>query len=370
MSSYPYPVFRLLVYAVIILCAGAPAGAAPADIYTVVGVSVDATAATEVAAKEASVARGKAEAFRILLERIILAEDRERLEALDEGALERLIRDVAFSQERFGGGRYLADLTVRFLPDAVREFLRDRDVPFAETVSRPILVLPVLQAAGATMLWDDGNNWLNAWNEAEPPDGLLPLVVPLNDLSDTLQISAEKAVALDAERLDSIVQKYDAASAMVAVARMRTDPKTGAPELKITTRLHGPGWRDAPPLELVYPGDATTTEATLVADAVPVVISQAEELWKRRNLLRFDQQQVLSVLVPLSGLEQWVRVRRTLADIAAVRHASISQITLDEADVDLAFVGNMDQLQVALAQEEFSLSYSDQRGRWVLTALR
>jgi len=370
MCSFTHTVLRLLVFAIFMVHAGVPAVAAPADIYTVVGVSVDATAATEVAAKEASVARGKAEAFGVLLDRIVLAEDRARLETPEDAALERLIRDVAFSQERFGGGRYLADLTVRFLPDAVREYLRDRDVPFAETVSRPILVLPVFQAAGATMLWDDGNTWFTGWNETEPPDGLLPLVVPLNDLTDTLRISAVKAVALDADRLDSIVEKYDAASAMVSVARMRTGPKTGAPELKVTTRFHGPGWSGAPPLEVVFPGDATTTEAALLADAVPVVMSQAEELWKRRNLLRFDQQQVLSILVPLSGLEQWVRVRRTLADIAAVRHASISQITLDEADVDLAFVGDMDQLQVALAQEEFSLSYSDQRGRWVLTAPR
>jgi len=370
MSSFTRMFFRHVAFAVVMIFAVSPATAAPADIYTVVGVSVDATAATEVAAKEASVARGKAEAFGVLLDRIVLAEDRARLETPDNAALERLIRDVAFSQERFGGGRYLADLTVRFLPDAVREYLRSRDVPFAETVSRPILVLPVFQAAGATMLWDDGNTWFTAWNESEPPDGLLPLVVPLNDLSDTLRISAGKAVALDSERLDSIVEKYDAASAMVTVAKARTDPKTGAVELTATTRFHGPGWRGAPAQELVFPGDATTTEAALLADAVPVVVSHAEELWKRRNLLRFDQQQVLSILVPLSDLEQWVRVRRTLADIAAVRHASISQITLDEADVDLAFVGDMDQLQVALAQEEFSLSYSDQRGRWVLTAPR
>jgi len=368
MPLIPFPVLRLLGVAAILLFAGASAVAAPADIYTVAGVSVDATAATEVAAKKASVAGGKAEAFRVLLDRIVLAEDRARLEAPDEAALERLIMDVSFAQERFGGGRYLAELTVRFLPDAVREFLRERDVPFAETVSRPVLVLPVFQVAGATLLWDDGNTWFTAWNEAEPPNGLLPLVVPLNDLSDTLRISAGMAVALDGERLDSIAEKYDAASTMVSVVKLRTDPKTGVLELTVTTRFHGPGWKSAPPLEAVLPGDADATEAILVAEAVSVVMSQAEEEWKRRNLLRFDQQQVLSILVPLSGMEHWVKVRRTLADIAAVRHASISQITLDEADVDLAFVGNMDQLQVALAQEEFSLSYSDLRGRWVLNA--
>ncbi len=370
MSSLPYPVFRTFLVASVLYLAAAAAHAAPADIFTVSGVSVDATAATEVAAKEASVARGKAEAFAVLLDRIVLSEDRARLDMPDDALLERLIRDVSFSSERFGGGRYLADLTVRFLPDAVREYLTGRDIPFAETVSRPVLVLPVFQSAGATLLWDDGNTWFTAWNEAEPPDGLLPLVMPLNDMSDAAQIGAEMAIALDGERLDAIAEKYGAASAMVTVAKLRADPKTGAPALTVTTRFHGPGWSGGPGLELSFPGNADTTQAQLVTDAVPVVVAESEELWKRRNLLRFDQQQVLSILVPLSGLEQWVKVRRTLADIAAVRHASISQITLDEADVDLSFVGDMEQLQVALAQEEISLAYSDQRGRWVLTAPR
>src|SRR3546814_9903356 len=152
----------------------------------------------------------------------------------------RTVRDFSVAHEKIGGGHYIASLTVRFNPEEVRQLLRARDIPYAETVSRPVLVLPVYVAAGAARLWDGPNPWFDAWAAQPPAEGLQPLTVPLGDLSDVTEISAEQAMAGDAERLRSIAQKYGAFGTLVAVARLTVDTRSGPPTMPGEMTRHTP----------------------------------------------------------------------------------------------------------------------------------
>src|SRR3546814_14129842 len=112
----------------------------------------------------------------------------------------RTVRDFSVAHEKIGGGHYIASLTVRFNPEEVRQLLRARDIPYAETVSRPVLVLPVYVAAGAARLWDGPNPWFDAWAAQPPAEGLQPFTVPLGDLSDLRTVIGQQAMAHDHAR--------------------------------------------------------------------------------------------------------------------------------------------------------------------------
>ena len=109
-----------------------------------IGVAVDSRADNEFAAKSAAIAKGETDAFRVLLERLTLQRDHDRLPNLDRKSVSALLRDFSVDAEKFGGGRYIATLTVRFKAGAVRKLLGDADIPFAETTSRPVLILSLI----------------------------------------------------------------------------------------------------------------------------------------------------------------------------------------------------------------------------------
>lgn len=140
------------------------------NIFHVEGVTVDARAQDELAAKTRGLAAAKQHALQLLLTRLSPLHDHDRLPEADSKAMNELVRDFSLADERFGGGRYLASLTVRFNPSAVRDLLRDHDIPFAETKSLPVLVLPVYQMFGANLLWDNPNPWFDAWRRALQDD--------------------------------------------------------------------------------------------------------------------------------------------------------------------------------------------------------
>ena len=81
--------------ALLLVAGGGPVRSATlADVYTVTGVPVDATANNAQEARDKAVVQGQMRAARLLLERLALRTDHPRLPAIDAKSLPELIRKV------------------------------------------------------------------------------------------------------------------------------------------------------------------------------------------------------------------------------------------------------------------------------------
>ena len=105
-----------------------------------------------------------------------------------------------------------------FSSDEVRRLLRVSGVPYAETVSKPVLIVAVQRDAGGVLLWEDENRWRQAWEERAPHAGLVPFLLPLGDVIDLATIDAERALAGDAKALAALAALYGTSEVVVAVA--------------------------------------------------------------------------------------------------------------------------------------------------------
>lgn len=343
------------IFAAVLLLA-IPARAA--DVFTIGPVPVDATGKSAAAAREQARVEGQRQAFQLLLERITLPSDRARVPHLDSSALNNLVQDFAVANERSSAVRYLADLTFRFRAEEVRRLLRGAGVPFAETVSKPVVVLPVFLGEGDPVLWDSPNPWRDAWANRRAPAGLVPFVVPTGDLSDLSAVDAGQAVAGDEAAFSRIAQLHGGGDVLVTAARVR-----GQGVFETITTRYGTGGGPQRLVQTWRAGEGED-ETALFARAVEGVAAAVEETWKRENLLHFGQEGTLSVAVPLGSIEDWIAVRDRLAGLAAVRRADLVALNRSEARLELRYLGDPAQLKLALAQRDLVL---DESGTgWVL----
>jgi hypothetical protein len=335
------------------------------DIYTVAGVHVDERANDEVSAKATGIAKAQRDALRKLMERITLRTDHPRLPEATDAVVSRTLRDFIVTEEKFGGGRYIATLSVRFNPEDVRDVLRGSGIPFAEIQSRPSVMLPVYQNAGSTSLWDEPNPWFDAWLRRDLPTGLVPLVLPMRDLSDISEISAEQAVAGDDARLRTIAAKYDAFGVIVALAQQRNDPVNNVPSLEVTMTTHLPG----EPARVMTRGfqarEGTDLDGLFDLTASELIV-ELEEAWKRDNLERAGAQQQIRVLVPVSRLSEWLDVKRKMSSVPSVKGMNVARLSVREAEVDLTFLGEPEQLRRALALKDLDMTYAEDKSAWVV----
>ena len=122
----------------------------------------------------------------------------------------------------------------------MRNLLDAHQSPFAETESKSVVGLPVYQAAGALLLWDDPNPWRTAWQERpSEAGGLVPTVLPMGDLADMRTIGAEQAIEGDTQRLEEVATKYGAGDLVVVHGLFRMDSYGGLPELDVSMTRFG-----------------------------------------------------------------------------------------------------------------------------------
>lgn len=330
------------------------AAAQTGGVYTVGGVDVDKTAETAAAAREQAIAEGHVLAFRRLMARLVPESQRSVLPALGQRDIVPLVLSFEIESEKRSTVRYLGSFKFRFRRSDVRQFLQNSGVGFAETRSKPVLLLPVFDSAGAKLLWDDPNPWFDAWNAVPPSDGLVPVGLPAGDLADIRDISAEQAVAGNADQLALIAERYGASAVLVAEASITADPGTGARALTVSTRYFGGTSDGRTAIRSFAYADQETDDAAIRRAAQQVAL-QVEEDWKQENLIRFNNQNNLIAMIALTDLRQWVEVRRKLREIAFLQRWQLVAMSRRSASVRLTYYGDAEQLRVALAQRDLIL---------------
>ena len=223
---------RVLIALALALLAWWPASIARAqngaDLFQVSGIEVDATAADAVAAREQALLQGQIEGLRRLMRRLVPAQEHARLPSVGPAEIEQYVQNFEIADEQVASNRYLAQLTVRYEPEAVRGLLRGAALSYAETVSEPIVVLPVYRTSAGAQLWPDNNPWWQAWADHLNLERLLRLVLPLGDLQDMATVSADQAMAGDPDALAALGQRYGTDDVLVAIASPRGGGATGA----------------------------------------------------------------------------------------------------------------------------------------------
>lgn len=324
------------------------------DVYTVSGVAVDETAETAAAAREQALAAGHRAAFARLLARLVPRAMRQNMPVLDARQIAPLVLSFGIDEEKTSNVRYLAKLTFRFRRGEVREFVRQSGAQLAETRSKPVLVLPVFNDAGALSLWDEPNPWFAAWKTIPTADGLVPMRLPAGDLADIRDVSAEQAAHAEEEPLAAIADRYGVSGVIVARAALAFDSGSGRRSIEVSTNFSGVSFGERTAVRSFAFEEGETLEAATVRAARALFV-QIEEDWKRDNLLRFDRPNALIAVVSLTGLGEWVDIRSRLREVAFLRQAQLVSASRERMTVRLNYYGDAEQLRVALAQRDLVL---------------
>ena len=338
-----------------VLAAGVPARAQAFDVFEIRKVDVDVTAETASKAREQALAGGERAAFERLLRRLTLRTAHDRFPNLAAAEIATYVKDFDVASEKTAPDRYIARLNYRFKADDIRGLLRDYGFSFAETPSKPVLVLPIYQAAAARLLWDDPNPWRDAWAARPKADGLVPLVLPLGDLADIGAIGAEQALAGDTQRLAAIARRYNAGNTMVVQGSMGIDSASGVPVFEVVAARYGGTRDDAAIIKSFLPATGEGEDALLRRAAAAIAV-EIEDTWKLNNLLRFGRAAVMAITVPIRGLGDWLKVRKRLGGVAVIERTDLVLLSRDEVRVNLHYIGESDQLAVALEQADLFLT--------------
>ncbi len=271
-------------------------------------VAVDATADNVATARDMARTDGQRRALAVVAARLAGGSAPAKLPKLDDNQITDLVASFEVANERMSAVRYAADYTFHFKPEETRRILGNAAAAAAAEPGKPLIVLPVYQSAGQATLWDDPNPWRQAWEQLPAATGPVRLVVPLGDAGDIAAIDADKALAGDGEALAAIARRNGGDEAIVALAAPR-----GPPDRPDGLGRHGAALSRRPARrQSCRAADRRSRRkrgAHCCAARVAAIVADIGSGWKNEAVAHDDQEGTLTAVLPITGLDDWVRAR-------------------------------------------------------------
>ncbi len=329
------------------------------SLYTVTGVEVDAKEADAAKAKLKAISEAQVKAFTELLTRLGGPGAAAKAKGFKPSQIGRMMASLSVEEERTGPGRYIGKLTIKFLPKRVRRALSKAGITYVEEQSPAVVVIPVWKTADGTLqLWED-NPWRQAWLDLNAENALVPLNIPLGDLTDTQTLTLEDITSGSTQKLEAIGLRYGAEAALVAYAEAVSDNSVKA-------AMNG----DSPVGRISFEKTYVATEGGIAAAAAQaarrfhtVMIFKWTKSQTAPSIASSDLQAV-NIAVPFATLQEWNQLRAQLARTPGVNGVDVSSLSSNSALVRLTYAHGFENLQAALSQNRLNLVLVG--GTWVL----
>ena len=331
--------------------------AAWADAFTVGGIRVDVRAASSAKAREEALLQGQVDAYRRLIGGLVSDSEWTCLPELSATAVEAMVSDFSVADEKSSATRYIATLTVHFDSERVGAFLRSNGVAMVRGSDETVVLLGIYREHpdAPFLLWEEDNPWRSLLTQTAVSRGLFPVAVPLGDPVDMAQVTPEKAVAQDVEALDALIARYGADVVVVAIAE--GIPGQGA-HLSLRRYLC-PLPPNLAEIDSPIADDPAAALGDLAAHAVLAVARGAKPQIGGTMVGEFD---LLAILVPVTGIADWVRVDRTLRALPGVKSVVLRAARTDVAQAAVQYSGNVENLRRAIVRVGFVVEVRD--GYW------
>ena len=189
------------------------------------------------------------------------------------------------------------------------------------------------------------------------------LCVRHGDLADVGLIGPEQAIQGDRQRLQAIADRYDTGAVIVAYAKLRLDAAVARQRLEVFVTRYG---NDPEQIsdELAYHQNEGEQMPAFLGRAAVAVGEHIENTWKHENLLKLNRLNIAAVAVPITGIQDWLLIQERLKVVALIRKSDLVLLSLDEARINVHYVGEPEQLRVALGQAD--LTMIQEEGEWVI----
>ena len=334
--------------------------------YEVTGVRVDATAKSASQARDIAIRQGIAKAFRMLVSRSVTASDAARVPTPAQAELDSMVASFGVDKEKTSSTRYLAELTVAFKPDAVRNVFLRSGVQYSESLSQPVLVIPVwISPEGIPQLWGGDNPWMQGWQPlTNAREAIVPVVLPKGSQEDMMLVGVEEARAPVQDRLLMLARNYRLDRVAVMQATPAPPASDGSTVVNVDVlMLDGrEEERFSKRIEARLTGSPKDLEP--VARAVQSTLA---EQWKSRTLVTGGYEEALRASVPIVSLDQWIGVEERLRKVPSVSSVNVDAVGPGGAAVTLTYRGSLNQLTLSLRENDLILDRGPSGGYRILS---
>ncbi len=328
-----------------LICAGLLIGLpAWAKIEYSATVPVDVDAENSVVAKENAMIEAQRKAFLEVAGQLTNEENVQKLNELTDDAIAYFVQSVGVADEKAGGTKYIANLTVQIKEDLLKDYLAENDMIQSE--STELTVIPVFQDRpdGYPLLWEENNEWLRSWrSKGQIKFGTMSLRALNNNYRNIENLNAQSALYMDADIYTRIAEMSGSEDVYVVYAEKQQND-----DLKVTIKA-----------EKTKAEDSFTVSAATDADLFEEAIKKSVMFISNMQRETKNADDVVAVnninaVYAYQDMKDWLAKSKTISDLPQVEGIDTKSFGGGKVNFSVRYTGALDDLWSALQEIGFS----------------
>ncbi len=319
------------------------------NLYLVDNIKVDITSSSSQEARNIAIVDAERKAFAEILKRLLPETEQAKFSNLSDPEIEFMVQDFEISSEKITKIRYIGMFAFRFNPSAVEKVLSGsgHKIQPQMNTATDILVIPLYQNAQHILLWNEANPWFIGWSENTSSScSDVKTVVPVGDLQDINDLSANDALAGNRTRVAKLLERYNTTQAVIAIYR---EENQGV--MLEVRQFSSSGMVSAlGPVSLGEPHIKPTNSIQLAIQKTKEFINQ---LQKDPTGAVSPQKMVCSI--DFTSLSEWIAYKESLETAPIIHNFKINSLSAHQAEVSFDMLGTRAALDTFLSSQGFRI---------------
>lgn len=301
-------------------------------------IPVDVVAENSVTAKEEAMKKAQRQGFLEVAGRLVKSDKVEQLQNLSDDEILHFVQAVGVADEKAGGTKYKALLTVQINEPLLKDYLAENEMIEAETTN--LLVIPVYKenTYSAPLLWENNNLWKTNWrSKGLIKFGTMQVQTADARFQDIENLTAENALYMDASLYNTISNRFGSDRVYVVYAETM-----GNGDLKVTLKNEKSKTENS---FSVYNNDEENLFEKAIEKSVMFISNMEREAESNEGTVAGG---VMNAVYEYNNMKDWLTKNAAITALPQVDGIDIKSLGGGKVSFTINYNGSADELLEAL----------------------
>lgn len=307
-------------------------------------VPVDIDAENSVIAKENAMLEAQRKAFLQIAGQLTDEENVQKLSELTDDAIAYFVQSIGVADEKAGGTKYIANLTVQIKENLLKDYLAENEMLQSEGVE--FAVIPVFQDRpdGYPLLWEENNEWLRSWrSKGKIMFGTMSLRALNDNYRNIEELNAQTALYMESDLYTRIAEMCGSEDIYVVYAEKQQNG-----DLKVMVKA-----------EKTKAEDSFTVSAATDSDLYEEAIKKSVMFISNMQREAKNADDVVAInninaVYAYQDMKDWLSKSKTISDLPQVEGIDTKSFGGGKVNFSIRYTGTLDDLWTALQEIGFS----------------
>ncbi|MBO6281076.1 MAG: hypothetical protein J6N49_00945 [Alphaproteobacteria bacterium] len=308
-------------------------------------VPVDVDAENSVVAKEHAMLEAQRKAFLQIAGQLTSEENVQKLNELTDDAIAYFVQSVGVADEKAGGTKYIANLTVQVKEDLLKDYLAENEMIQSDSID--LVVVPVLQDRpdGYPLLWEENNDWLHSWrSKGQIKFGTMGMRALNDNYRNIDGLNAQGALYMEADVYTKIAEMSGSENVYVIYAEKQQNG-----DLKVTIKSVKTKAEDS---FTVAAGADIDLYEEAIKKSVMFISNMQREAKNADDVAAVNN---INAVYAYQDMKDWLNKSKSISDLPQVEGIDTKSFGGGKVNFTIRYTGNLDDLWTAL--QEIGLSH-------------